>query len=157
MDFNAFYESIKNYVDLGTMATFIVSLFGIIGYVAKSIKDIRGTFKSTENEALKAFRAAIPKELYVNIESLAKSELEKICENINNIVNDKFLSQIKENTDLVKAIANALVTMKSIPDSQKEEIAKLLDLSEVETTEKLKVDLVTNNDENFAADSIRID
>ena len=157
MDFNAFYESIKNYLDLGTIATVIVSILSIVAYLTKSVKNIKDSFSRTENEALKAFKAAIPKELYVSIESIAKKELAKITDEIKDIVDDKFLSQIKANTELTQAIAKALATMKSIPDSHKEDIAKLLEIGEIKTTGSLKVELMPEENVESVNANVLID
>ena len=157
MDFNAFYEGIKNYLDIGTIATVIVSILSIVAYVTKSVKNIKDSFASTENEALKAFKAAIPKELYVSIESIAKKELSKITDEIKDIVNEKFLAQIKENTELTQAIAKALITIKSIPDSYKEDIAKLLEIKDAKTTGSLKVELLPEEKIESTSANVLID
>ena len=117
---------------------------------------MRTSWNETENEALKAFKQAIPKELYVNIESLAKQEFEKIVTEIKAIVDEKFLSQIKANTELMEAMAQALCSMKSIPDSHKKAISKLLEIKP-ETTESLKVELLPVDNEVVVSESISVD
>lgn len=142
MDFNTIYEVIKPYLGTGAIASGVVAILFFALKVLGVVKEIKTTFTSTENEALNAFKKAIPKELYLSVETITKTELAKITEGIKQVVDQKFLSQIKANTELTQAIASALITMKAIPDSSKKEIAKLLELKEVETTESLKVELL---------------
>ena len=143
MDFNTIYEAVKPYLGTGAIAGAIVTILGLVVKVLGFIKESKSLFESTQNEAINAFKKALPKELYISIETLAKTELNKITESIVSIVNDKVLGQIKANTELVQAIASALVTMRNIPDSAKVKIAELLEIKEVETTESLKVELLT--------------
>ena len=142
MDFNTIYEVIKPYLGTGAIASGILAIFVFALKVLGVVKEIKTTFTSTENEAVNAFKKAIPKELYLSIETITKTELAKIIEHIKQIVDQKFLSQIKANTELTQAIASALITMKAIPDSSKKEIAKLLEIKDVETTESLIVELL---------------
>lgn len=143
MDFNTIYEAVKPYLGTGAIAGAIVTILGLVVKVLGFIKESKSLFESTQNEAINAFKKALPKELYISIETLAKTELNKITESIVSIVNDKVLGQIKANTELTQAIASALVTMRNIPDSAKVKIAELLEIKEVETTESLKVELLT--------------
>lgn len=57
-------------------------------------------------------------------------------------VNTNWLDQITKNSELMQAIATALASMKSLPDSEKEKIAELLNIENIETTKSLKVELV---------------
>lgn len=143
MDFNTIYEAVKPYLGTGAIAGAIVTILGLVVKVLGFIKESKSLFESTQNEAINAFKKALPKELYISIETLAKTELNKITESIVSIVNDKVLGQIKANTELTQAIASALVTMRNIPDSAKVKIAELLEIKEVETTESLKVELLS--------------
>ena len=160
MDFNTIYESISTYVGTGTIAMGIVTFLAVVLKAFGVIKEIKSSFSNTESEALKLFKQAIPKELYVSLESITKAELSKIITKIEKVVNDTFLSQIKANTELTQAIASALITMKAIPDSCKKDIAKLLEIKEVETTESLKVELLSieeKNQESEQTEKILID
>ena len=147
MDFNAIYEAIAPYLGTGTIASGIIAIISLALYAVKKIKEIKEAFSSTESEMLKAFKKAIPESLYVSIESLAQKELSKINDEIKLIVDEKFLSQIKANTELVNAMAKALVSMKAVPDSIKNEISEKLlsDNKAITTTESLKVDLLPEN------------
>lgn len=147
MDFNTIYETIKPYLGTGAIASAIITVLALAVKVLGVIKDIKKTYANTENEALNAFKKAIPNELYVSIEKLAKDELNKILDKVKEVVDEQFLTQIKANTELTQAIANALITMKTIPDSAKKKIAELLEIKEVKTTESLKVELLTGETE----------
>lgn len=142
MDFNSILSAITPYLNLGTIATAIVVILTIVFKVKKGLNEIKGNYLSFDSEILKAIKKAIPESVYVNIETLAKSELSKITENINSVINEKVLNQIKSNTELVKEIAKALCSMKAIPDTCKTEIANLLEIKDVETTAGLKVELL---------------
>lgn len=142
MDFNSIYEAVKPYLGTGAIAGAIVTILALATKVLGFIKEAKGVFQSTQNEAVNAFKKALPKELYISVETLVKGELEKITTKIVSAVDDKILAQIKANTELMQAIASALVSMRTIPDSSKLEIAKLLELKEVKTTESLKVELI---------------
>ena len=157
MDFNSIYEAIVPYLGTGAIAGAIITILGLAIKVLGFIKEAKGLFENTQNEAINAFKKALPKELYISVETLVKGELEKITTQIVGAVNDNWLKQIKDNTQLVQAIASALVTMRNIPDSSKLKIAELLDIKEVETTESLKVDLIPVEEEKPSASSILID
>jgi hypothetical protein len=106
------------------------------------IKQVKESWGNTESEALKMFKSALPKDLFINIESIAKKELGAIKEDLWNTINEKWLGQITQNTELMQAIATALIDNKTIPDSDKELIANLLNKDYVPTTESLKVELL---------------
>ena len=142
MDFNAIYQAIVPYLGTGAIATTIVTILALAFKVLKITKEAKSTFSNTHAESIAAFKKAIPESLYVSLESITKSELSKIITKIEEAVENKFLSQIKANTELTQAIASALVSLKAIPDSAKVKIAELLDIPEVETTESLKIDLL---------------
>lgn len=142
MDFNAIYQAIVPYLGTGAIATTIVTILALAFKVLKITKEAKSIFSSTHAESIAAFKKAIPESLYVSLESITKSELSKIITKIEEAVENKFLSQIKANTELTQAIASALVSLKAIPDSSKVKIAELLDIPEVETTESLKIDLL---------------
>lgn len=159
MDFNAIYEAAKPYLGTGAIASAIVTIIAFAIKVIGVIKELRTSLASTESEAIKAFKKAIPESLYVSVESLTKAELAKIKDEIAKIVDEKFLKQIKENTELTQAIAAAILSMKAIPDSAKEKITEILELKEPKTTESLKLELLPTEPENatVADEKIYID
>lgn len=142
MDFNAIYEAIAPYFGTGAIATAIVTIISLAVKVANVIKDIRKESKSTHSEAIEAFKQAIPKELYVSIESLAKTEFESIKNELLKEFTENFIEPIRQNTELCQAIAKALMVNKTIPDSLKVQIADLLNEEKPNTVESLKVELI---------------
>ena len=157
MDFNSIYETIAPYLSTGAIASAIIAIIGIVIKFARVMKDIKGSFSNTESEALKAFKKAIPESLYINLETITKTELAKIKEEFSAFIDEKFLAQIKANTELTQAIAAALCSMRSIPDSQKEIIKGLLELEEPKTTESLKVELIPTSEEQPQTSNIYIE
>ena len=152
MDFNTIYEVVAPYLGTTGIAGVIVAIITVLvkarGIIKKAQKEINGfisdmrtSWNETENEALKAFKQALPKDLFVSIESLAKTELSAIKEEIWNAVNEKWIGQITKNTELVEAIATALIGNKTIPDSDKQYLAKLIN-KEAQTTSALKVEFL---------------
>lgn len=152
MDFNTIYEMVAPYLGTSGIVTIILTILivlircrNIINKAEKRINafidDIQYKWETTESEALKAFKSALPKDLFINIESLAKEELSKIKNEIWNAVDERWLGQISKNTELTQAIASALLGNKTICDSDKEIIAKMLELDS-NTTKKLKVELI---------------
>lgn len=170
MDFNTIYEQVAPYLGTTGIAGIIITLIvvfikcrGVMNKAEKAInnfiKNIQAKWDNTENEALKAFKSALPKDLFINIESIAKSELSAIKDDIWNAIDEKWLGQITKNTELTQAIATALLDNKTIPDSDKEAIADLLKIKEPNTTKSLKVELVEieNEKENKTQTNVLID
>lgn len=157
MDFNTLYETVSPYLGTTGVAGIIVALLYVFikfnGVIKKAnakvndfIESLSKSFNETENEALKAFKSALPKDLFINIESIAKTELSAIKDEIWNAVNEKWIGQITKNTALMEAIATALIDNKTIPDSDKKAIAELIN-KEAQTTAGLKVDLLPVEEE----------
>ncbi len=142
MDFNTIIEKITPYLNLSTIAFVIVTVLAFYLKIKNAISSISSKYGALSKELKASIKKVIPESVYLNIESLAKSELAKITENINKVINEEVLGQIKANTELVKAIAEALCTMKSLPDSSKKAIAEMLEIKNVETTESLKIELL---------------
>lgn len=156
MDFNTLYEIISPYIGTSGIALVAIGIIWFLLSAKKTLNSLGISFSNTENEVIKAFKKALPKELYVSIEALTKKELGKIIDKIETLVNDKFLNQIRENTEIIKAVALALVSIKSIPDSTKIQIIDLLDSKEkVETTESLKVDLNSIEKEDMTKENVK--
>lgn len=153
MDFNTIYELVAPYLGTTGIAGIIVTILTVFikcrGVIKKSenaindfISEIKERWNNTENEALKAFKSALPKDLFINIETIAKNELSVIKDDIWNAIDEKWLGQITKNTELTQAIATALLDNKTITDSDKVAIAGLLNKTEANTTKSLKVELL---------------
>lgn len=146
MDFNSIYQAVAPYLGTGVISTALVGLIGIFCKGIKSFKEMKSTFKDTNAEAIERFRKALPSELTVSLETITKQEFSKIRAEIAADIKEQFIEPIKANTELCRAMAEALAVSKLTPDAYKEKIKEMLDLPEVETTNSLKVEL--NTEEN---------
>lgn len=146
MDFNSIYQAVAPYLGTGVIGTALVGLIGIFCKGIKAFKEMKSTFKDTNAEAIDRFRKALPNELTVSLETITKQEFSKIRAEIAADIKEQFIEPIKANTELCRAMAEALAVSKLTPDAYKEKIKEMLDLPEVETTNSLKVEL--NTEEN---------
>jgi hypothetical protein len=155
MDFSAIIDKITPYLNLSTIAIVIVTALAFFLKIKSVISSLNNKYGNIGKQLSESVRKVIPESVYLNIESLAKTELTKITENINKVINEEVLGQIKANTELVKAIAEALCSMKSLPDSSKKAIAEMLEIKNVETTASLKIELlpVEEKEEKQAGES----
>lgn len=143
MDFNSIYQAVAPYLGTGVIGTALVGLIGIFCKGIKAFKEMKSTFKDTNAEAIDRFRKAFPSELTVSLETITKQEFSKIRAEIAADIKEQFIEPIKANTELCRAMAEALAVSKLTPDAYKEKIKEMLDLPEVETTNSLKVELNT--------------
>lgn len=157
MDFNSIYQAVAPYLGTGVISTALVGLIGIFCKGIKAFKEMKSTFKDTNAEAIERFRKALPSELTVSLETITKQEFSKIRAEIAADIKEQFIEPIKANTELCRAMAEALAVSKLTPDAYKEKIKEMLDLPEVETTNSLKVELNTEekgtNEETTGAKS----
>lgn len=147
MDFNSIYQAAAPYLGTGIIGTALVGLIGIFCKGIKAFKEMKSTFKDTNAEAIERFRKALPSELTVSLETITKQEFSKIRAEIAADIKEQFIEPIKANTELCRAMAEALAVSKLTPDAYKEKIKEMLDLPEVETTNSLKVELNTEEKE----------
>ena len=147
MDFNSIYQAVAPYLGTGVIGTALVGLIGIFCKGIKAFKEMKNTFKDTNAEAIDRFRKALPSELTVSLETITKQEFSKIRAEIAADIKEQFIEPIKSNTELCRAMAEALAVSKLTPDAYKEKIKEMLDLPEVETTNSLKVELNTEEKE----------
>ena len=142
MDFNTIYETVAPYLGTTTIAGLIIFVITVAVKLKQLFQRSGVSLKNLETEVATAFKKALPDKLYIEVEALTKKELGAITEHIKEVVDEKFLAQIKANTELTQAIAKALLSQKAIPDSAKEEIAALLEVEPTDTTQALKVELI---------------
>lgn len=147
MDWNTIYNAVSPYLGTTTITAGIIAVLTVIIKAISFLKQARAALASTESEAVKAFKKAIPESLYVQVETLTKKELGAITEHIKELVDENFLAQIKANTELTQAVAKALMSLKAMPDSTKEELGKLLELKPTDTAEAMKVELLPSEPE----------
>lgn len=142
MDFNTIYAQVAPYLGTAGIAGLIVTVITVLVRLKQLFTKSGLSLKELESNVTNAFKQALPENLYIEIEAITKNELQSIVENIKTVVDEKFLKQIKENTELMQAMAKALMSMKSIPDSAKEEIGKMLELPVADTAKAMKVELI---------------
>lgn len=142
MDFNTIYAQVAPYVGTAGIAGLIVTVITVLVRLKQLFTKSGLSLKELESNVTNAFKQALPENLYIEIEAITKNELQSIVANIKTVVDEKFLKQIKENTELMQAMAKALMSMKSIPDSAKEEIGKMLELPVTDTAKAMKVELI---------------
>ena len=147
MDFNSIYQAVAPYLGTGVIGTALVGLIGIFCKGIKAFKEMKSTFKDTNAEAIDRFRKALPSELTVSLETITTQEFSKIRAEIAADIKEQFIEPIKANTELCRAMAEALAVSKLTPDAYKEKIKEMLDLPDVETTNSLKVELNTEEKE----------
>lgn len=144
MDFNSIYQAVAPYLGTGVISTALVGVIGLFCKGIKAFKEMRSTFKDTNAEAIERFKKALPSEMTVSLEAITKQEFSKIRAEIAADIKEQFIEPIKANTELCRAMAEALAVSKLTPDAYKEKIKEMLDLPEVETTNSLKVELNTD-------------
>ena len=141
MDFNALYEVLAPYLGSTGIASLIGGAAVVVFKLSSAIKEFKDKFTSTNKLIEDGIKKVIPENLYVKIEGVAKEEFAKMKTELTKEVDTKWLNQIKTNTELMQAMALAMCSMKAIPDSQKELLAKYLEIKP-ETTEALVVELM---------------
>lgn len=145
MDFNALYEILAPYIGATGIGTLIVSAFAILVKCSGAIKTFINSFKDTNDMIAENIKKVIPSQLYVKIENVAKSEFAKMKTELLNTVEEKWIEQMKSNTEVIMAIASAMCSMKAVPDSQKELLSQYLNI-EPKTTDALVVDIIPNEE-----------
>lgn len=157
MDFNTIYEVVAPYLGATGVGTIIVSALLMFFKLSGAVKSFINSFKNTNKLIEDGIKKVIPETLYVKVEGVAKEEFAKMKAELAKEVDSKWLNQIKLNTELMQAMALAMCSMKAIPDSQKELLAKYLEIKP-ETTEALVVELLpTNEVETKKAEKILIE
>jgi hypothetical protein len=157
-DFNTIYAAVTPYLGTSGIALVIIGLLYVfvkyrstIKKFEKEIKDfvakIKCDFENTESEALKVFKQALPSDFAINIETLTRQEIASIKEYFITAINENWLKQITNNNELMLAMAHALLSIKSISDTDKKAIAEIINATNVETTDKLKIDLLPVSEE----------
>ena len=132
MDFGAIWAMISPYLNVGTIATCIGVVVGIAVKVRTMVRDIKANADMTE-----IFKKSLPSELVVSVQKLTKNELDALTAEVRSV----FVRAIDQNTALVKELAKAICSLKSIPDSIKQEISGYLSDYQPETTEAIKLEM----------------
>lgn len=138
MDFNSIYQAVAPYLGTGVISTALVGLIGIFCKGIKAFKEMKSTFKDTNAEAIERFRKALPSELTVSLEAITKQEFSKIRAEIAADIKEQFIEPIKANTELCRAMAEALAVSKLTPDAYKEKSRKCLTCPKLKRQTALK-------------------
>ena len=141
MNFNVIFETLAPYLGTTTIGGTIIALVVAFVKIFASAKSLNGSIANIDKMITEGIKKVIPEKLYVKVEGVAKEEFAKMKAELLDAVDKNYLNAIKENTEVVKAVALALSSMKAIPDSQKEILAKYTE-TKPETTEALVVELV---------------
>lgn len=142
IDFNAIYEAVAPYLGTGTIGAVILGFLVLVVKILKLAKEAKGLFSSVHSESIEILKKAFPEQIIVSVEPIVKTQIEKLKNEILEAVNTNWIDQITKNSELMQVIATALASMKSLPDSEKEKIAEILKIDNIETTKSLKVELV---------------
>lgn len=132
MEFNEIWNTVAPYVGSGS---FVAAVGVVIGIVVKILYVIRDIKNSADIQNL--FKQALPKDLTVSVTALAKSEIDKLTAEIKG----EFIAAIKENTVLVADVAKAVASLRSVPDTCKENIAKHCEGIQTNTVESIKLEM----------------
>ena len=132
MEFNEIWNTVAPYVGSGS---FVAAVGVVIGIVVKILHVIRDIKNSADIQNL--FKQALPKDLTVSVTALAKSEIDKLTAEIKG----EFIAAIKENTVLVADVAKAVASLRSVPETCKENIAKHCEGIQTNTVESIKLEM----------------
>lgn len=145
MDFNVILDVANPYLATGGILGSIGLILGIVAHASKTINNINSVFSNTSKKIEGSVKKVIPQTLYVKVEGVAREEFAKMRAELEKSVDKRCMEEIRKNTELVQAMALAMTSMKAIPDSQKELLAKHLEIKP-ETTEALVIDLISTEE-----------
>jgi len=144
MDFTQIWASISPYVSAGAIGTVVTATIGIVVKVVAAVKSAKTQLVETKALAIDLFKTALPKDLTISIEKLAKTQLQSLTADVTQIINEQIIEPVRANTKLVQALAKAIASLRSVPESLRTEIATLVnDTALVATTESVKLELNT--------------
>lgn len=132
MEFNEIWNNIAPYVGTGSFLTGVGVIVGIVIKILQLLRDIK---KNANFQSM--FKQALPKDLTVSVTALTKNEIDKLADKIEN----KFIAPIKENTILLADVAKAVASLRSVPETYKENIAKHCDGIQTNTVESIKLEM----------------
>lgn len=132
MEFNEIWNTVAPYVGSGS---FVAAVGVIIGIVVKILSVIREIRNNADVQTL--FKQALPKDLTVSVSKLTQSEMDKLTAEIKGV----FIAAIKENTVLLADVAKAVASLRSVPETCKQDIAKHCEGVQTNTTETIKLEM----------------
>jgi len=144
MDFTQIWASISPYVSAGAIGTVVTATIGIVVKVVEAVKSAKTQLVETKALAIDLFKTALPKDLTISIEKLAKTQLQSLTTEVTQIINEQIIEPVRANTELTQALAKAIASLRSVPENLRTEIATLVnDTALVTTTESVKLELNT--------------
>lgn len=132
MDFNQILESIAPGLNLTVVGAAIAAIVTFVVKVRSLFKDIR-----LNSDISEVFKKALPKDLSVSVAKLAKSEIDRLIVEIK----AEFTNAIRENTLLTKDVARGILSLRSIPDDLKHDIASHFGDTKLPAIETIKLEL----------------
>jgi len=143
MDFTQIWASISPYVSAGAIGTVVTATIGIVVKVVGAVKSAKTQLSETKSLAIELFKTALPKDLTLSIKKLAQDELTSLTASVTELINKQVIEPVKANTELQQAIAKALISLRSIPETLRTEISALINEPTITTTESIKLELNT--------------
>ena len=153
MDWNTLYEQALPY--LGPSGIAVVALLCLYVFIKvrsilnkaeskvnSAVASMLSRWENSDNESIKAFKEALPEDFTLNVEALTEKKLSEAKNYIIDGITDCVVKPITENTELVNCMAKIMMSSRILPDTDKEELARLLKLEDAKTVENLKVELV---------------
>jgi len=134
MDFTQIWASISPYVSAGAIGTVITATIGIVVKVVAAVKNAKTQLVETKAMAIELFKTALPKDLTISIQKLAKNELESLTSQVTQIINEQIIEPVRANTELTQALAKAVASLRSVPENLRTEIAALVNDTALVTT-----------------------
>jgi hypothetical protein len=144
MDFTQIWASISPYVSAGAIGTVVTATIGVVVKVVGAVKSAKTQLSETKQLAVDLFKTALPKDLTISIKKLAQDELKSLTASVTELINKQVIEPVKANTELQQAIAKALISLRSIPETLRTEISALInEPTAVMTTESIKLEMNT--------------
>jgi len=132
MDFNQIIEQIAPGLNITAIGAAVVAIVTFAVKVKGLFADLR-----KNSDVAELFKKALPKDLTVSVAKLAKSEIDRLIAE----VRAEFTSAIRESAAIQKDLVRAMLSLRSIPDDLKNEIAKHYSDAKITTVETVKLEL----------------
>ena len=144
MNFEAILEAIKNPAIVGGVLTATGGVIAIIVKVSGAIKAIKKDVGITQKEIVTSFREAMPKEITISVEKLVSGKMDLFTAEIKEVLLNQIVGTLAEQIEIVGALAEAVSSIKSIPQNLREDIASLTGKEKPKNTaETVKLEINT--------------
>jgi len=132
MDFNQIIEQIAPGLNITAIGAAIAAIVTFAVKVKGLFSDLR-----KNSDVAELFKKALPKDLTISVAKLAKTEIDRLIAE----VRGEFTSAIRESAAIQKDLVMAMLSLRSIPDDLKNEIAKHYSDTKVTTVDAVKLEL----------------